>query len=216
MRLYAKGSRLLLDMETEAVSFSYWLLHSPYLAVFALLIVVCGWLSLRIFCRRRRHWLQLKDPLRAHCWQTTVFSHKPTYCNSCTQMCFSGSYCVSCGLCICTENCCVKIASSSKSCKPSATPFAVDNTHHFWVKGNLPLYSLCFKCLNPCGNLPKLVDLRCVWCQQTAHEYCAEMVEVKEGGVCSLGPYQSCIIPPNCVTLSLEGWRGRRRLERHL
>ena len=189
-----------------------WLLEPPYLALLAVLTVFCGWLVLRqLYRRRRRHLLPLRDPLRIHCWQATQFLDKPTYCNSCTQMCFSGSYCVSCGLCTCTENCCVKMASSNKSCKPLATSSSpAGKTEHFWVKGNLPLYSSCFKCLAPCGNLPKLADFRCVWCQQTAHEECVDGIDV-ESNACSLGPYHSSIIPPSSVTLSLEGWRGRRR-----
>ena len=185
-----------------------WWSHPPYLALMAVAIVLCALVGLRLLSqRRRRHWL---SPLnKVHCWQTAEFLHRPTYCNSCTQMCFSGSYCVSCGLCICTEKCCAKMASSTQSCKPLATP-STSHTHHFWVKGNLPLYSLCFKCLTPCGNLPKLVDFRCVWCQHTVHEDCVEAVGV-EAEPCTLGPHQSSIIPPSCITVSLEGWRGRRR-----
>lgn len=189
-----------------------WWSHPPYLALLAVLVVLCAWIALRLLGqrRRRRHYLQLSDPLRAHCWQDTQFLNKPTYCNSCTQMCFAGSWCVSCGLCVCTENCCAKMASSTQSCKPLATPSSSGHTHHFWVKGNLPLSSLCFKCLAPCGILPKLVDLRCVWCQHTAHEDCLEELGL-EVAPCTLGPHQASIIPPSCISLSLEGWRGRRR-----
>lgn len=194
----------------ELASRPWW--SQPYfLAPMMVLVVLCAWLALRLLSRHhRRHLLQLGAPLRAHCWQTTQFLDKPTYCNSCTQMCFSGSYCVSCGLCTCTDNCCVKIASSTQRCKPMAMPSLSGHTHHFWVKGNLPLSSLCFKCLTPCGNLPKLVDFRCVWCQRTAHEDCIEDME-SEVGPCTLGPHHASIIPPSAVTLSLEGWRGRRR-----
>ncbi len=203
-----------MDSPVGVASSRPWFLLPHYLTLFLVLILICGWLGLRMFCRRRRtHLLRLKDPLKAHCWQTGHFLDKPTYCNSCTQMCFSGSSCVSCGLSICTDSSCVNVASSSKACKPLATPPGSGPTRHFWVKGNLPLYSFCFKCLGPCGQLPKLVDFRCVWCQRTAHEDCmTERVDLEEGGgACSLGPYQSCIVPPSCVTLSLEGWRGRRR-----
>lgn len=192
----------------ELASRPWW--SQPYfLAPMMVLVVLCAWLALRLLSRHhRRHLLQLGAPLRAHCWQTTQFLDKPTYCNSCTQMCFSGSYCVSCGLCTCTDNCCVKIASSTQRCKPMAMPSLSGHTHHFWVKGNLPLSSLCFKCLTPCGNLPKLVDFRCVWCQRTAHEDCIEDME-SEVGPCTF--LHASIIPPSAVTLSLEGWRGRRR-----
>ena len=191
-----------------------WLLQPVYLGVLAVFVVLILWLTLRIMrCRRRKSFLQLRDPLRAHCWQAADFLDKPTYCNSCTQMCFAGSCCVSCGLCTCTENDCIKLASNSKICKPLAKfsgSLTSSHTQHFWVKGNLPLYSLCFKCLTPCGNLPKLADFRCVWCHQTAHEDCVEEID-DAAGTCTLGPHHNSIIPPNSVTLNLEGWRGRRR-----
>ena len=82
---------------------------------------------------------------------------------------------------------------------------------HFWVRGNLPLCSLCFKCLTPCGDLPKLADFRCVWCHKTGHEDCIEEMD-SDSNTCCLGPHQNLVIPPNCVTLRLEGWRGRRKL----
>lgn len=180
-------------------------MDTPFVAALAIILVLCAWLGLRFLHRRRiKHLLQLQDPLH-HCWQATQFLDKPTYCNSCTQMCLSGSYCLSCGLCICTESCCLKMA---RTCKPSATSLMTGRLQHFWVKGNLPLYSQCFKCFAPCGTLPKLADFRCAWCQQTAHEECMEELE-SQG--CSLGPHNTCIIPPSCVTLGLEGWgRGKR------
>lgn len=188
-----------------------WWVHPPYLALMALLIIVCAWVGLRLLSRsRRRHFLPLHKSLMSHCWRTTQFLDKPTYCNSCTQMCFSGSYCVSCGVCTCTASCCVNMASSTQTCKPMATPTLDGRTNHFWVKGNLPLSSLCFKCLTPCGNLPKLVDFRCVWCQRTAHEDCMEDTE-RGVGPCTLGPHHASIIPPSSISLSLEGWRGTRR-----
>lgn len=198
-------------MGESSLSGRPWWSHPPYLALLGVVVVLCAWLALRMLGQRRRRRYFLQDSLRSHCWQATQFLSKPTYCNSCMQMCFSGSCCVSCGVCVCTENSCEKMASSTQSCKPLAMPpSASGHTHHFWVKGNLPLSSLCFKCLAPCGNLPKLVDFRCVWCQRTAHEDCVEELGL-EVGPCTLGPHQASIVPPSCVSLSLDGWRGRRR-----
>lgn len=191
------------------------LLIQPYSVLLAVvLIVVICWVALKVLRLRRRPFysLKIRDPLRAHHWHSSQYLDKPTYCNSCLQLCMSGSSCEACGLCICTDNSCLKMASTTKSCKPlSMASSSTGNTPHFWVKGNLPLCSLCFKCLSPCGNLPKLVDYRCVWCQQTAHEDC--VIDMDDGGAgsCTLGPFQSLIIPPNCVSLKLEGWRGRRK-----
>ena len=184
---------------------------SSVLLVVILVVVVC-WVVLKALRLHRRPFysLKIRDPLKAHHWYSSQFLDKPTYCNSCLQLCMSGSSCEACGLCICAENSCLKMASTSKTCKPLSMSSS-GKTPHFWVKGNLPLCSLCFKCLSPCGNLPKLADYRCVWCQQTAHENCVVDMDSSDGISCSLGPFQSLIIPPNCVSLKLEGWRGQRK-----
>ena len=190
----------------------WYLQPSSILLVVVVVVVIC-WVTLKVLRLRRRNFYSLKicDPLKAHLWHPSTYTSKPTYCNSCLQLCMSGSSCEACGLCICTDNSCLKMASTSKSCKPLSMSSS-GKTPHFWVKGNLPLCSLCFKCLSPCGNLPKLADYRCVWCQKTAHEDCVVDMDGDRGsGLCSLGALQSLIIPPNCVSLKLEGWRGRRK-----
>ena len=181
-----------------------------HLLLASLCVVLLLWVALKLLKRRkRRTYLTIRDPNKAHLWCDTQYLDKPTYCNACMNMCLSGSSCESCGLCICSDSSCLKLASSSKSCKPlsmATTPM----TPHFWVRGNLPLCSLCFKCMSPCGNLPKLADYRCVWCHKTAHDDCIEELD-SDVVHCGLGPHQVSLIPPNCVTLSLEGWRGRRK-----
>lgn len=189
----------------------HWLLQPYTILIGSVVLVVGVWfaLKLRKLRRRRFYSLQIRDPSRAHRWHAAEYLNKPTYCNACLQMCLSGSSCESCGLSICTENRCLKMASTTNSCKPLSMS-RMNSTPHFWVKGNLPLYSFCFKCLAPCGNLPKLADYKCVWCQQTAHEDCVIDMD-SESIQCNLGPYQTCLVPPNCVSLNLEGWRGRRK-----
>lgn len=207
----------MLDMTGQIImgvvgsSSSQWLQPSSVLLIVVVVVIVC-WVTLKVLRLRQRPFYRLKirDPLKAHLWHSSKFIDKPTYCNSCMQLCMSGSSCESCGLCICSDNSCLKMASTSKTCKPLSMSSSGE-TPHFWVKGNLPLCSFCFKCLNPCGNLPKLADYRCVWCQKTAHEDCVVDMDCGSAGSCSLGPLQSLIIPPNCVSLKLEGWRGRRR-----
>lgn len=195
----------------DPASPQWFLQPSSVLLLISVVIVIC-WVTLKVIRLRRRtlYTLKIRDPLKAHLWHSMKFIDKPTYCNSCLQLCMSGSSCEACGLCICTDNSCLKMASTSKTCKPLSTTSS-NQTPHFWVKGNLPLFSLCFKCLSPCGNLPKLADYRCVWCQQTAHEDCVVDMDDDGGRSCSLGQLQSLIIPPNCVSLKLEGWRGRRK-----
>ena len=178
--------------------------------ILAMCVMVVAWIAMRVLRRRRRSYpIHIRDPKQAHRWQSAEFIDKPTYCNACMEMCVCGSSCESCGLCICVQGRCLKMASSAHSCKPLSDQLG-NKPPHFWVKGNLPLTSLCFKCLTPCGNLPKLADYKCVWCQKTTHEDCIKDSE-SETEFCSLGPHQSMVIPPSSVTAKLEGWRGRRK-----
>jgi len=193
------------------------LLESVYQEQPAILLLLCVcmvaafWVGVKLMrFRRGVYTLKIHDPKRAHRWRMSEYLDKPTYCNSCLNMCISGSYCESCGLRICTESRCLKMASTSQSCKPLSMS-ASSKMPHFWVRGNLPLYSLCFKCLAPCGNLPRLADFRCVWCHKTGHEDCIDDMD-SDSNTCCLGPHQNLVIPPNCVTLNLEGWKGRRKL----
>lgn len=192
-------------------SFYLWCQEPINLLVVCACVVFALWFGVRrMRLRRRTYALKIHDPKRAHGWKISEFLDKPTYCNYCLKMCISGSCCESCGLCICTESRCLKMASTSQSCKPLSVS-ASNKMPHFWVRGNLPLCSLCFKCLTPCGDLPKLADFRCVWCHKTGHEDCVEEMD-SDSNTCCLGPHQNLVIPPNCVTLQLEGWRGRRKL----
>ena len=161
--------------------------------------------------RRRALSFRIMDSCRNHRWHYCDYLDKPTYCNSCLQLCLTGSSCGSCGVCVCSVHDCLRQANRSQQCKPLTVP-AREQTPHFWVKGNLPLSSLCYKCMNPCGNVPKLCDYRCVWCEKTAHDSCVSDSSSDKDDFCSLGPFRSLVLPPNCVQVAMEGWRGQRRL----
>ena len=163
--------------------------------------------------RRRALSFRILDSCRTHRWHYCEYLDKPTYCNSCLQLCLSGSSCGSCGVCVCSLRECLGQANRAQQCKPLTVP-PREQTPHFWVKGNLPLSSLCYKCMSPCGNVPKLCDFRCVWCDKTAHDSCISSATCsnEKDDTCSLGPFRSLVLPPNCVQVALEGWRGQRRL----
>eukprot|EP00731_Ephydatia_muelleri_P028502 Em0020g146a len=161
--------------------------------------------------RRRALSFRILDSCRTHRWHYSEYLDKPTYCNSCLQLCLSGSSCGSCGVCVCSLYDCLGQANRLQQCKPLTVP-SREQTPHFWVKGNLPLSSLCYKCMSPCGNVPKLCDFRCVWCAKTAHDSCISNCPNGNDDSCSLGPFRSLVLPPNCVQVALEGWRGQRRL----
>lgn len=190
-----------------------WARQPENLLIISVCLIVLTWLVLRLIrtSGRKPFTLKIRDPRMAHRWQSTEYVDKPTYCNACNELCVSGSCCESCGLCICTQPQCLKMASTAQTCKPLSATGSNQDRSHFWVRGNLPICSLCFRCLTPCGNRPRLADYRCVWCHKTAHEDCVVEIEENEEE-CSMGPHQSMLIPPSSVTLNLEGWRGRRRL----
>ena len=81
--------------------------------------------------------------------------------------------------------------------------------YHHWVRGNLPLCSICDICNNACGNEPKLSDYQCMWCHKTVHErfcYCRQDHE------CDFGRMRELVIPPYSITLKTIGWRGQRKV----
>jgi len=175
------------------------------------MVLLMCWIIVRFLRRRPRAAILFRGwaAKRLHRWYHTDFLDKPTYCNSCMEPVLSGSYCDTCGLCVCSQDNCVNNADRHQTCKPAA--IVSRSCSHHWVRGNLPLASSCSKCYTECGNEPGLADYKCAWCHRTVHEKCLVQyrLTVEE---CSLGPYQTLIIPPNCVTLKLVGWRGRRRL----
>lgn len=125
-----------------------WVSRPENLALVLVCIMVLTWLLLRFIHWTGRKPLTIKvhDLRKSHHWQPAQFVDKPTYCNACNDLCVSGSCCESCGMCICTQSSCLKRASNSQTCKPlSTTEGEKGKFCHFWVKGNLPICSLCFR-----------------------------------------------------------------------
>lgn len=124
-----------------------WARRPENLLLISVCVLVLVWLVARVVRRRGRKGfvLKIRDPRKAHRWQPAEYVEKPTYCNACNELCISGSCCESCGLCICTQPQCLKLASTARSCKPLSSSGDGHEMTHFWVKGNLPLYSLCFR-----------------------------------------------------------------------
>ena len=79
--------------------------------------------------------------------------------------------------------------------------------NHQWVRGNLPLCSTCSVCGFHCGTEPRLCDLRCVWCQDKTHDYCLR----SKSNVCDFGKYKTMMLPPHCISLTVENWRSKKR-----
>ena len=124
-----------------------WARRPENLLIISVCLLVLSWLVLRLIRRsgRKPFVLKIRDPRKAHRWHPAEYTDKPTYCNACNELCISGSCCESCGLCICTRPQCLKLARTAQSCKPLSTAGSGQEDSHFWVKGNLPLCSLCFR-----------------------------------------------------------------------
>ena len=158
-------------------------------------------------CRwfRRRHYdVPARDIRKGHRWCMTDLFSQPTYCNISGNHIIAGSFCDSCGICV--EDRYMKSADKKLQCKALAVTSEMHK--HHWIKGNLPLCSVCEVCDIECGNLPQLCDLKCCWCWQTVHERCRDQLSE----VCDIGTYKQFTVPPNCVRLKQVGFKGRRHL----
>ncbi|XP_046854809.1 diacylglycerol kinase epsilon-like isoform X2 [Xenia sp. Carnegie-2017] len=146
--------------------------------------------------------LQVVDPHRGHSWDETDFIYsKPTYCNWCKMPVLRGSYCSTCGLCV--HDNCLDAANKKHACKVVVLSRRNSMKHH-WIRGNLPLTSICDVCRTHCGTEPRLCDLRCVWCQRAIHENCMKTLSRD----CNFGKFQSMILPPYCITVKYERWNS--------
>ena len=184
----------------------------PFQWIFcSLFLLTFLWVALKIFRRRKNLVYSFKQDMGlGHSWLRSNFAPKPAYCSNCLQFCVSGNLCEICGICVCPEDECLKLATAKNSCKPLTA--STKEMTHSWVRGNLPLLSECCKCFSPCGTKPELVDFRCLWCQKTIHEYCAQDDPNFNKDDCTLGPFRQIIIPPTSVTVREEGWRGKKRV----
>lgn len=127
--------------------FLVWARQPENILIISVCLVVLTWLALRLIrsSGRKPFTLKIRDSRKAHRWQPSEYVDKPTYCNSCNELCVSGSCCESCGLCVCTQPQCLKIASTAQTCKPLSSSGTGQEMTHFWVKGNLPIFSLCLR-----------------------------------------------------------------------
>ena len=158
----------------------------------------CKWI------RRRHYDVPARDVSKGHRWCTTDLFSQPTYCNISGGHIIAGAFCDLCGICV--EERHMKAADKQLRCKALADMSSLHR--HHWVRGNLPLLSVCSVCEGPCGDLPQLADYKCCWCWRTVHEQCRDQALES----CDLGQYKQFIVPPSCVKLKQVGFKGRRHL----
>uniref|UniRef100_A0A4W3GV06 Diacylglycerol kinase n=1 Tax=Callorhinchus milii TaxID=7868 RepID=A0A4W3GV06_CALMI len=152
--------------------------------------------------RRAQRWAQLRDSARGsrHSWHCTDLFSKPTYCCLCGLPALQGASCLCCGVCV--DDTCLSQADRQLKCKEVAlVPRPDGSLNHHWVRGNVPLLSLCAVCRLQCGTQPRLCDLRCAWCQQVAHDDCVAALPSR----CDLGHFRRVIVPPQYLYLVSRG-----------
>jgi len=179
------------------ITFAYMLV-----AVFLLTFLITKvWRRIRV----RHYELPAGSAKVVHRWYVVDTFDRPTFCAVSGQAIVEGAYCEACGVCVGDEN--ANVADRTLPCKEPST--SASNGHrHLWIRGNLPVGSICINCRSSCGSTKELCDVRCCWCGDVAHDDCHDAM-----ASCDLGPFRDSIVPPNCVRLRCIGRvRSRRRV----
>jgi diacylglycerol kinase (ATP) len=114
----------------------------------------------------------------------------------------SGCFCDCCQLYI--DEKCLKKADKEIKCKLLCRNDSINSSswYHHWIKGNLPLNSICFYCKQMCDTMPGINDFKCVWCQNTIHDDCLNKMKqnnLEDAEECDFGVYKNFILKPNFI-----------------
>ncbi|XP_078348562.1 diacylglycerol kinase epsilon-like [Oculina patagonica] len=168
------------------------------------MFILLSWVLTKLLGLTWKRGLRVGDPHKGHRWFMTEILDKPTYCNFCERPLVRGGYCENCGISVHEE--CIDGATKRFACKVLVLSKR-NYMNHQWVRGNLPLCSTCSVCGFHCGTEPRLCDLRCVWCQDKTHDHCLR----SKSNICDFGKYRTMILPPHCISLTVESWRSKKR-----
>lgn len=170
------------------------------LAIFLIILAVLGffWALWRLRVSRYNQFWGLKKSV--HFWTSFQTSAQPHYCSACRQLICgfwifrnTGWECTVCGR---TAHMRCVGACDKFDCKCPSQP---EPLRHQLVQGNLPSDSVCGVCGIICASPFGLHGLRCLWCGRTVHEECFRHLPE----ICDLGPFESLVLPPSLVRLSL-------------
>lgn len=168
------------------------------------MFILLSWVLTKLLGLTWKRGFRVGDPHKGHRWFMTEILDKPTYCNFCERPLVRGGYCENCAISVHEE--CIDDATKRFACKVLVLSKR-NYMNHQWVRGNLPLCSTCSVCGFQCGTEPRLCDLRCVWCQDKTHDKCLR----SKPNICDFGKYRSLILPPHCISLTVESWRSKKR-----
>lgn len=120
----------------------------------------------------------------------------------------NGKFCDCCGVCADSAKC-INSVDSNLKCKEKVS---TSPAKHFWVKGNVPVHSVCCVCDEDVDYHaePGIFGFRCCWCQRTTHTDC--MTKVDESGTCDFGEFKHMIIQPTCMITAKSGNSGKLKL----
>lgn len=133
---------------------------------------------------------------RKHLWRKKSDS-EVLYCNICELLLNAqGFACEYCKV-ACDKSACMKLADKKIKCKQQRErkDVTAEQFPHSFIKGNL-VNATCKKCGLDVESIhePGIHGMRCYWCHESFHEYCAA-----SDLNCDFGKYKNFIIPPFAV-----------------
>uniref|UniRef100_T2MFN4 Diacylglycerol kinase n=1 Tax=Hydra vulgaris TaxID=6087 RepID=T2MFN4_HYDVU len=196
-----------MKLTDDVVTFLVWLEQPKQIILFSIFFILLCVIITKLSSRRKnRHKeFRVRDSGKGHHWVHSDFLSKPTFCNICEFSLVRGVFCDVCWISVHDE--CEVDGNKKLACKVTSLSKSKMFMRHHWIKGNLTLCSVCSVCNQSCGVEPRLCDYRCIWCHKTVHEgQCYAKMDVE----CTFGAIQEIILPPYCVTLKTNGWRGHK------
>jgi diacylglycerol kinase (ATP) len=191
----------------NTIKFSSWILKRTNNIPDVLIISLITFLFVVILCllTKRKRQLFMNRYKSNHNWNFNDLITVAHNCNVCEAniVLSSGIYCDTCQVYV--DEKCFKKADKKFKCKllcKTKSSGSMIMWKHSWIKGNLPMNSICFKCEQVCGNTPVISDFKCVWCMRKVHENClneAKSDDTDDGSIheCDFGVYSNFILKPN-------------------
>lgn len=138
-------------------------------------------------------------------------SSQACYCSICEMMLTTsnGKFCDCCGVCADSPKC-IKSVDSKLKCKEKVS--STNPAKHLWVKGNVPVHSVCVICDEDVDYHaePGLFGFRCCWCQRATHTGC--LTKTVETGECDFGAFKEMIVQPSGMVTAKSGHSGKLKL----
>lgn len=193
----------------NTIKFSNWLLRrtNNVSDILILSLVTFIFVTILVIITKKKRQLYRMSQSN-HTWNFNDLITVAHNCNICETsiVLSSGVYCDSCQVYI--DEKCLKKADKEIKCKTLCVNKSKEKRNetttwsHHWVKGNLPLNSICIYCKQVCEARPGINDFKCAWCQLTIHERCLNRSKIEDADgadECDFGVYKNFILKPNFI-----------------